>query len=56
MKEVAKKEIIKLLDDGVIYPISYGNWVSLVHVVRKKGGITVVKNDKKELIPVEMKQ
>ena len=51
MKEVFKKEIIKLLDAGVIYPISDSNWVSPVHVVPKKGGITVVKNDKNELIP-----
>ena len=51
LKEVVKKEIIKLLDAGVIYPISDSNWVSPVHVVPKKGGITVVKNDKNELIP-----
>ena len=43
LKEVVKKEIIKLLDAGVIYPISDSNWVSHVHVVPKKGGITVVK-------------
>ncbi|XP_018487321.1 uncharacterized protein LOC108857805 [Raphanus sativus] len=51
LKEVVKKEILKLLDAGVIYPISYSKWVSPVHVVPKKGGITVVKNDKNELIP-----
>ncbi|XP_056857132.1 uncharacterized protein LOC130506491 [Raphanus sativus] len=51
LKEVVKKEIIKLLDAGVIYPISDSKWVSPVHVVPKKGGITVVKNDKDELIP-----
>ena len=51
LKEVVKKEIIKLLDAGVIYPISDSNWVSPVHVLPKKGGITVVKNDKDELIP-----
>ena len=47
MKEVVKKEIMKLLEAGIIYPISDSNWVSLVHVVPKKGGVTVVKNDKK---------
>ena len=52
LKEVVKKEIIKLLDAGVIYVISDSNWVSHVHVVPKKGGITVVKNDKDELIPM----
>ena len=40
LNEVVKKEIIKLLDVGVIYPISDSNWVSPVHVVPKKGGIT----------------
>ncbi|XP_048618623.1 uncharacterized protein LOC125589950 [Brassica napus] len=51
LKDVVKKEIIKLLDAGVIYPISDSNWVSPVHVVPKKGGITVVKNENDELIP-----
>ncbi|XP_056852411.1 LOW QUALITY PROTEIN: uncharacterized protein LOC130501599, partial [Raphanus sativus] len=51
LKDVVKKEILKLLDAGVIYPISDSKWVSPVHVVPKKGGITVVKNDKDELIP-----
>ena len=51
LKNVVKKEILKLLDAGVIYPISDSKWVSPVHVVPKKGGITVVKNDKDELIP-----
>lgn len=36
LKEVVKKEIIKLLDAGIIYPISDSNWVSHVHVVPKK--------------------
>ncbi|WZZ45021.1 hypothetical protein YC2023_041280 [Brassica napus] len=53
LKEVVKKEIIKLLDAGVIYPISDSNWVSPVHVVPKKGGITVVKNDKTNSFPRE---
>ncbi|XP_048611651.1 uncharacterized protein LOC125585956 [Brassica napus] len=51
LKDVVKKEILKLLDAGVIYPISDSKWVSPVHVVPKKGGITVIKNDKDELIP-----
>ena len=42
MKEVVKKEIMKLLDAGIIYPISDSQWVSPIHVVPKKGGITVV--------------
>ncbi|GJR66278.1 reverse transcriptase domain-containing protein [Tanacetum coccineum] len=48
--EVIKKEIIKLLDAGMIYPISDSPWVSPVHCVPKKGGITVVANEDNELI------
>ncbi|XP_013624744.1 PREDICTED: uncharacterized protein LOC106330897 [Brassica oleracea var. oleracea] len=51
LKDVVKKNILKLLDAGVIYPISDSKWVSPVYVVPKKGGVTVVKNDKDELIP-----
>ena len=51
LKDVVKKEIMKLLEAGIIYAISDSNWVSPVHVVPKKGGITVVKNEKDELIP-----
>ncbi|XP_019098328.1 PREDICTED: uncharacterized protein LOC109131613 [Camelina sativa] len=51
LKEVVKKEILKLLDAGIIYPISDSTWVSPVHCVPKKGGITVVKNEKDEFIP-----
>lgn len=45
MKEVVKKEIIKLLDFGIIFPISDSSWVSPVQCVPKKGGMTVVKNE-----------
>nr|GEV15052.1 DNA-directed DNA polymerase [Tanacetum cinerariifolium] len=48
--EVIKKEVIKLLDAGMIYPISASPWVSLVHCVYKKGGMTVVANENNELI------
>ncbi|GKC37196.1 hypothetical protein Tco_1049580 [Tanacetum coccineum] len=51
IKEVVKKEVIKLLDAGLIYPISDSPWVSPVQVVPNKGGMTVVKNEKDELIP-----
>ncbi|GJV67556.1 retrovirus-related pol polyprotein from transposon TNT 1-94 [Tanacetum coccineum] len=50
IKEVVKKEVIKLLDARLIYPISDSPWVSPVQVVLKKGGMTVVKNEKDELI------
>ena len=44
------KEILKLLELGIIYPISDSEWVSLVHVVPKKIGITIVRNEKNELV------
>ena len=44
MMDVVKKEILKLLEVGVIYPILDSNWVSPVQVVPKKTRITVVKN------------
>ena len=51
MKEVVRTEILKLLEAGIIYPIADSRWVSLVHYVPKKGDITVVPNDKNEIIP-----
>nr|GEW09153.1 reverse transcriptase domain-containing protein [Tanacetum cinerariifolium] len=39
--EVIKNEVIKLLDAGMIYLISDSQWVSIIHCVPKKGGITV---------------
>ena len=54
MMEVVKKEIIKLLDVGVIYPISDSKWVSPVQVVPKKSGITVVKNKDDDLVPTRI--
>ncbi|KAJ9547773.1 hypothetical protein OSB04_020316 [Centaurea solstitialis] len=50
MKEVVQKEVMKLLKAGIIYPITDSPWVSPVQVVPKKGGMTVIKNDKGELI------
>nr|GEU36224.1 reverse transcriptase domain-containing protein [Tanacetum cinerariifolium] len=48
---VIKKEVIKLFDSGLIYPIFDSPWVSLVHYVPKKGGTTVIKNKDNELVP-----
>ena len=50
MKEVVGKEVLKWLDAGVIYPISDSSWVSPVQVVPKKGGTTVIINEKNELL------
>ena len=50
MSEVIKKEVLKWLDAGIIYPISDSPWVSLTQTVPKKSGITVLENDKGEKI------
>nr|GEZ29250.1 DNA-directed DNA polymerase [Tanacetum cinerariifolium] len=52
--EVIKKEVLKLLDAGLIYPISDSSWVSPVHYVPKKGSFTVVENEENELIPTRL--
>ncbi|KAL1333587.1 hypothetical protein AAHE18_11G111800 [Arachis hypogaea] len=41
MKEVVQKEVTKLLEAGIIYPISDSPW----------GGMTVIHNEKNELVP-----
>ncbi|CAN6688478.1 unnamed protein product [Malus baccata var. baccata] len=54
MMEVVKKEVIKLLDVGIIYPISDSKWVSPIQVVPKRSGVTVVKNEANELMPTRV--
>ncbi|GJX50413.1 reverse transcriptase domain-containing protein [Tanacetum coccineum] len=54
INEVIKAEVIKLLDARLIYPILDSPWVSHVHVIPKKGGMTVVTNDNNELIPTRL--
>ncbi|GJW24154.1 reverse transcriptase domain-containing protein [Tanacetum coccineum] len=51
MQEVVKKEIMKLFDNGIIYPIADSPWVIPIHCVPKKCGITVVTNENDELVP-----
>ncbi|GKB47257.1 reverse transcriptase domain-containing protein [Tanacetum coccineum] len=51
IKEVVKKEAVKLLDAGLIYPIFDSPWVSPVQVVPKKGGMTAMMNEKNEPMP-----
>ena len=48
---MVRKEVTKLLDNGIIYSISDSKWVSPVQVVPKKGGLTVVRNESNDLIP-----
>nr|GEU64705.1 reverse transcriptase domain-containing protein [Tanacetum cinerariifolium] len=52
--EVIKKEVIKLLDAGLIYPIFDIPWVSPIYCVPKKGGVIVVENEDNELIPTRL--
>ena len=47
MKEVVRKEVFKWLNAGFIYAIAGSPWVSSVHVVPKKGGFTMIRNEKK---------
>jgi hypothetical protein len=54
IKEVVKKEVLKLLDVGIIYPISDSQRVSPIQVVPKKSEITVVKNEDEEVIPTRI--
>nr|GFA65397.1 reverse transcriptase domain-containing protein [Tanacetum cinerariifolium] len=53
-KEALLKEVIKLLDAGMIYPISDSPWASPIHCAPKKGGITVVENENNKLIPTRL--
>nr|GFC05282.1 reverse transcriptase domain-containing protein [Tanacetum cinerariifolium] len=52
--DVIQKEVEKLLDAGLIYPISDSPWVSPIHCVPKKGGMTVIKKDENELVPTRL--
>ena len=51
MREVVNKEVLKLLNVGIIYHVPHSEWVSPVQVVPKKGGMMVVRNEKNERIP-----
>ena len=48
MRKVVKKEVLRLLHTGVIYPVQDSELVSLVQVVPKKGTIT---SERSALIP-----
>ena len=51
MKEVVRKEVLKWMNAGFIYAISDSSRVSPIHVVPKKGGFNMIKNEENELIP-----
>ena len=48
LQEVVHIKVLKLLQAGIIYPISDSTWVSPTQVVPKKSGVTTVKNEKGE--------
>ena len=52
MKDVVRKEVLKWLNAGFIYEISDSPWVIPVHVVPKKGGFTMIRNERNKLIPI----
>jgi len=54
MKEAVRKDILKCLDNKIIYPISDSFWVILVQVVPKKSVIIVIQNDTNELVPTRI--
>ncbi|PON54606.1 hypothetical protein PanWU01x14_193470, partial [Parasponia andersonii] len=54
IKEVVKKEVLKLLDAGIIYPISHSKWVSPTQVVSKKSRVTLVENENGVPIPTRV--
>ncbi|KAL6333015.1 hypothetical protein AAG906_020035 [Vitis piasezkii] len=54
LQEVVRAEVLKLLQVGIIYPISNSPWVSPTQVVPKKSGITVVQNEKGEEITTRL--
>ncbi|KAJ9689244.1 hypothetical protein PVL29_014756 [Vitis rotundifolia] len=54
MQEVVQAEVLKLLQAGIIYPISDSPWVSPTQVVPKKSGIRVVQNDKGEEVSTRL--
>nr|GEW75429.1 reverse transcriptase domain-containing protein [Tanacetum cinerariifolium] len=52
--DVIKQEVLKLLDAGLIYPISDSPWVRPVHCVPEKGGFKFVENKENKLIPTRL--
>ena len=54
MQEVIRAEVLKLLQAGIIYPISDITWVSPTQVVPKRSGVTTVHNEKGKEIPTSL--
>lgn len=54
MKDVIRKDILKLLDIGVIFSISDSKWENPFHVEQKKCGIMLVINTDDQIIPIRV--
>ena len=54
MQKVVHTKVLKLLQAGIIYPISDSTWVSPTQVVPKKSGVTTVHNEKGEEVPTRL--
>lgn len=54
IQEVIRKEVIRFLYAGMIYPISDSPWVSPLHVVSKKEGLPVMKTNNDEVIATKV--
>jgi len=50
MQEALRAEIMKLLDNGIIYLIFDSQWVNPVNAVPKKSDFTVIENENQELV------
>jgi hypothetical protein len=48
MRDVVKKEVLKLLHIRIIYPIPYSEWVSPIQVVPKTEGMMTITNEQGE--------
>lgn len=55
MMEVVEKELINLLNIGLIYPILDSKGVSSIQVIPKKSKFTVAKNENKDLVPTQIR-
>ena len=54
MQEVVRAKVLKMLQAGIIYPISDSTWVSPTQVMPKKSGVTTVHNENGEEIPTHL--
>ena len=46
--------MLKWLDYGIIYPISDNEWTSPIHVIPKKIGGIIIRNEKNKVVPTHV--